>query len=103
MKKSLLLFLAILFGLNYLSAQNTDSLALSGKMNSQNYADKVSPLSKKGQMFVFWGWNRAAFTHSDIHFQGNGYDFTLFEVKREIINDVDFFTCNFIRFINVFY
>ena len=77
MKKSLLLFLAILFGLNYLYAQNTDSLALSGKMNSQNYADKVSPLSKKGQMFVFWGWNRAAFTHSDIHFQGNGYDFTL--------------------------
>ena len=28
-------------------------------------------------MFVFWGWNRAAFTKSDIHFRGNGYDFTL--------------------------
>lgn len=28
-------------------------------------------------MFIFWGWNRAAFSKSDIRFRGNGYDFTL--------------------------
>lgn len=32
---------------------------------------------KKGAMFVFWGWNRAGFSNSDIRFKGNGYDFTL--------------------------
>jgi len=32
---------------------------------------------KKGTMFVFWGWNRAGFSKSDIRFKGNGYDFTL--------------------------
>ncbi|SHJ99597.1 hypothetical protein [Epilithonimonas mollis] len=32
---------------------------------------------KKGTMFVFWGWNRAGFSKSDIRFEGNGYDFTL--------------------------
>ncbi len=38
-------------------------------------------LTKKGQMFVFFGWNRAMFSNSDIHFQGNGYDFQLDNVK----------------------
>lgn len=38
---------------------------------------KPEPLSKKGQMFVFFGWNRGAFSNSDIHFKGNGYDFQL--------------------------
>ncbi|UOE40180.1 hypothetical protein MTP09_09660 [Chryseobacterium suipulveris] len=36
-----------------------------------------NPLTKKGQVFIFYGWNRAAFTNSDIHFSGNGYDFQL--------------------------
>jgi hypothetical protein len=31
-------------------------------------------------MFVFWGWNRAMFSKSDIHFKGNGYDFVLHNV-----------------------
>jgi hypothetical protein len=31
-------------------------------------------------MFVFWGWNRACFQKSDIHFKGNGYDFVLHNV-----------------------
>lgn len=39
--------------------------------------EKPEPLTKKGQMFVFWGWNRAGFSNSDIRFKGNGYDFTL--------------------------
>lgn len=32
---------------------------------------------RKGAVMVFWGWNRAAFTTSDIEFEGNGYDFQL--------------------------
>ncbi len=41
---------------------------------------KPNPLSKKGQMFVFWGWNRAGFSKSDIRFKGADYDFTLHNV-----------------------
>lgn len=40
----------------------------------------LSPITKKGTMFFFWGWNRANFTNSDIHFTGDGYDFTLHKV-----------------------
>lgn len=43
----------------------------------QKEKQKKEPLTQKGQMFVFWGWNRAGFTNSDIRFKGNGYDFTL--------------------------
>ena len=43
----------------------------------QEEKQKKEPLTQKGQMFVFWGWNRAGFTNSDIRFKGNGYDFTL--------------------------
>ena len=33
--------------------------------------------NQKGKIFVYWGWNRSAYTHSDIHFKGQEYDFTL--------------------------
>lgn len=36
---------------------------------------------KKGTVLLFWGWNRAAYTNSDIHFKGNGYNFILKKVK----------------------
>lgn len=45
---------------------------------------EVKPSKKefgdKGTMFFFWGWNRAGFTKSNIHFKGDGYDFTLHDV-----------------------
>ena len=31
-------------------------------------------------MFVFWGWNRAGFSNSDIVFKGDGYNFMLHNV-----------------------
>ena len=32
---------------------------------------------RKGSFFTYWGYNRSAYPTSDIHFKGNGYDFTL--------------------------
>lgn len=34
-------------------------------------------LYQKGQFTFHWGWNRAQYTKSDIHFTGDNYDFTL--------------------------
>jgi len=31
----------------------------------------------KGEFYFYWGWNRGAFTQSDISFHGADYDFTL--------------------------
>lgn len=40
-----------------------------------------SSLTKKGKIFLIWGWNTAAYSDSNIHFKGNGYDFTLKKVS----------------------
>jgi hypothetical protein len=40
-------------------------------------AQGSNPCGRKGQVYGFWGWNRGWFTHSDIAFRGNDYDFTL--------------------------
>ncbi|MGL2963768.1 hypothetical protein ACSVH2_08125 [Flavobacterium sp. RSB2_4_14] len=34
----------------------------------------------KGKIYVYWGGNRENFTESDIHFEGNNYNFTLYDV-----------------------
>ncbi|MGV3697883.1 hypothetical protein [Flavobacterium sp.] len=35
----------------------------------------------KGKMFIYWGGNRESFSKSDIHFKGDDYDFTLYDVQ----------------------
>jgi hypothetical protein len=37
----------------------------------------------KGKFYVLWGWNRATYSASDIHFKGEDYDFTLSNVKAQ--------------------
>ena len=38
---------------------------------------------KKGRFFFYWGYNRANFKNSNIHFKGPHYKFTLFDVKAK--------------------
>ena len=37
----------------------------------------------KGKLYIYWGWNRGAFSNSDITFRGTDYDFTL----RDVVAD----------------
>lgn len=60
---------AVLLGLNFFFGQSE------GLQNES--------LTKKGQMLIFWGWNRAAFSNSDIHFKGGDYDFVLHKVTAK--------------------
>ncbi len=39
------------------------------------------PGSRFQRFFFYWGYNRARFARSDIHFSGPDYDFTLFNVE----------------------
>lgn len=79
------LFVVGLMMSSFVFGQKKDSLV------AENNADlfkapvykKPEPLSKKGQMFVFYGWNRAAYSNSDIRFKGNGYDFQLNNVTAQ--------------------
>ncbi|MGZ5262889.1 MAG: hypothetical protein ACXWCF_03755, partial [Kaistella sp.] len=73
MKKFFKIFAFLFLGLNFSFGQQPDST----QEISDHLDVSIKPLSKKGQLFIFWGWNRAGFTNSDIHFEGNGYNFTL--------------------------
>ena len=37
-------------------------------------------VGNKGKFFIYWGWNRADYSNSDINFKGSNYDFTLQDV-----------------------
>ncbi len=37
----------------------------------------------KGKFYFYWGGNRDYFTKSDIRFQGDNYDFTLYDVEAQ--------------------
>lgn len=36
---------------------------------------------RKGKFFLFWGYNRSAYTHSNIRFKGDGYNFTINDIR----------------------
>ncbi len=39
------------------------------------------PNENKGKFYFYWGWNQSEYTHSDIHFTGEDYSFSLANVK----------------------
>lgn len=46
---------------------------------SQNQS--IAPQShRKGQFYIYWGWNVSGYSKADIHFKGADYDFTLDKV-----------------------
>ena len=81
MKKLVSIFFIVFVGLNFVLGQEIDSVIRSNTISDRWEGTVVNSIqnatTKKGQMFVFWGWNRAGFTNSDIRFKGAGYDFTL--------------------------
>jgi hypothetical protein len=44
------------------------------------HSNAQNSISKKGKFYMYWGWNQARYTTSDIRFHGNNYDFTLEKV-----------------------
>lgn len=64
--KKLLIYALIFISFLNLKAQNTEV---------------EKPVFRKGAVILFWGWNRAWYSDSDIRFKGKGYDFQLNNVK----------------------
>lgn len=79
------LFVVGLMMSSFVFGQKKDSLVVENNADlfKTPVSKKPEPLSKKGQMFFFYGWNRAAFSNSDIRFKGNGYDFQLNNVTAQ--------------------
>lgn len=67
------------------NASNHQSQSTTGIVNDvANSKNQILPLSMQPnylshRFFFYWGYNRAFYTHSDIHVSGINYDFTLFD------------------------
>lgn len=46
-------------------------------------AQETKKVTNKGKFFIYWGWNQSEYSNSDIHFKGDNYDFTLYDVKAK--------------------
>ncbi len=57
-------------------SQSTDNQRLS-------WFATADPGSRFERFYFYWGYNRATFAKSDIHFSGPEYDFTLFNVEAK--------------------
>ncbi|HZV69865.1 MAG TPA: hypothetical protein VFG10_09985 [Saprospiraceae bacterium] len=49
----------------------------------------IQHASRKGSFYIYWGWNRAMYTESDIHFIGENFDFRLENVKSHDVPSSD--------------
>lgn len=60
------------------------SVGLLFALSMSSLFGQTSPVNssayQKGDIYISWGWNRGFYTNSDIHFKGEQYDFTLYEV-----------------------
>jgi hypothetical protein len=59
-------------------------LGITACLSNVTAQQETSTIDQKGTFFIYWGWNRDAYTKSDIQFKGNDYDF---ELKNVIAND----------------
>lgn len=73
--------LSAISGLSYAQSSETTS-AMAGVKGSSDggTVQLVVPDSNKHRFSVSWGWNRSAYSNSDIHFSGLDHNFTLTNV-----------------------
>lgn len=51
-------------------------------INAQDTPNPVKYTAhNKGKFYIYWGGNRESYSKSDIHFKGDDYDFTLYDVE----------------------
>lgn len=55
-------------------------LTISGVLAQEKPADETL-ITRKGQFYVYWGWNVSSYSNSDITFKGEDYNFTLDDVQ----------------------
>lgn len=68
-------YLVLLFTLTTSTVFCQDNAVIS------THSSEAYTAHNKGKFFVYWGWNRGYYSHSDIHFQGDNYDFTIYNAK----------------------
>ncbi len=79
-----LTFLILMFASVKVAAQvipeNTLGTTVSSEKSKIDNVETNQIFKRKGNLYFSWGYNRAFFGKSDIHFTGDGYDFTITDI-----------------------
>ena len=59
------------------------SISLISISQEQIISNSANEYKQKGEFYFFWGWNRAIYSHSDINFRGDNYNFTIYDVMAK--------------------
>lgn len=76
--KEILLFIVFFNLSDSLLAQNHE-ITLNDSLRVWEWFPKEPEELNKGRFYFYWGYNRARFTKSTIHFSSPNYDFTIFD------------------------
>lgn len=71
MKTNNIILFLFLFSISSLAGQQIEEIL------------KNKKTINKGKFFVYWGWNWASYSNSDIRFEGDNYNFMLSNVKAQ--------------------
>lgn len=71
MKTYTIILMVLFFSVTSTTGQQSDAVT------------KRKKVTNKGKFFVYWGWNWASYSNSDIRFKGADYDFTLQNVTAQ--------------------
>lgn len=75
-------FLIVIFNTNNSVLAQFHSSYIDNDLLAENRKKPKNSMAR-GTLFFYWGYNRSAYTKSNIHFSGNGYDFTLSGVRAK--------------------
>jgi hypothetical protein len=78
-KLTLYVLVCFVLSLNPIYSQKVEET--SSTENNFSSKNEKTEYKRKGKLYIFWGYNRSAYTNSDIHLKGNNHDFTIKNVK----------------------
>src|ERR1035437_1978644 len=71
-----LLLLAAFSGTAQVRKDSIGAAPKVGSLGNENLETRKI-FKRKGNLYLYWGYNRGFFSKSDIHFKGDGYDFSI--------------------------
>lgn len=78
MKRSSILIFALLFSRKVSAQEIIPKTITQPKIGKSLFSKDIKRnFSRKGEWFVYWGWNFSWYDTSNLNFKGPGYDFTL--------------------------
>ncbi len=84
MKRTSILIFALLLGRKLNAQENIAKLTPTVEIGKSLFSNtNKRDFSRKGKVYIHWGWNFSWYDRSDITFKGPGYDFTLKNVTAK--------------------